>query len=107
VLRTGAYGTLDRLANALKDKPARSVVIEGHTDNVGSDSNNQRLSEHRATAVQSALLQRGVASSQIQAMGKGEAAPVATNESEGGRQQNRRVELIFNEDQANVVGDNS
>ncbi len=107
VLRTGAYGTLDRLASALKDKPARSVVIEGHTDNVGSDSNNQLLSEHRATAVQSALLQRGVASSQIQAMGKGEAVPIATNESEGGRQQNRRVELIFNEDQARIVGDNA
>lgn len=100
VLRSGAYGTLDRLASALKDKPARNVLIEGHTDNVGSDTNNQQLSQHRAAAVQSALLQRGVASNQIQAMGKGESMPIATNESEGGRQQNRRVELIFNEETA-------
>jgi outer membrane protein OmpA-like peptidoglycan-associated protein len=105
VLRTGAYGTLDRLASALKDKPARSVIIEGHTDNVGSDANNQLLSEHRASSVQSALLQRGVGTGQIQVVGKGEGVPIATNESEGGRQQNRRVELIFSEDPARVAGD--
>jgi OmpA-OmpF porin, OOP family len=105
VLRTGAYATLDRLATALKDQPTRSVIIEGHTDDVGSDTNNQQLSQHRATAVQSALLQRGVAGEQIRAVGKGESTPVATNDSEGGRQQNRRVELIFSEDRARIVSD--
>jgi outer membrane protein OmpA-like peptidoglycan-associated protein len=96
-LKSGSYATLDRLASALKDKPGRSVMIEGHTDNVGSDQNNQALSMRRAESVQSALMQRGVASSQIKAVGRGEAAPVASNDDESGRQQNRRVDLIFAE----------
>jgi outer membrane protein OmpA-like peptidoglycan-associated protein len=94
-LKTGAYGTIDRLASALRDKSDRSVAIEGHTDNVGTDAMNQALSERRAQSVQSALMQRGVTSSQVTAMGKGETFPVASNDDAGGRQQNRRVELIF------------
>lgn len=94
-LRMGAYGTLDRLATALKDNPERSVVIEGHTDNVGSGENNQGLSERRAQAVLHALQQRGVATTQTSALGRGENVPVASNDDMGGRQQNRRVELIF------------
>jgi outer membrane protein OmpA-like peptidoglycan-associated protein len=96
-LKSGAYATLDRLATALKDKPGRSVLIEGHTDNVGSDENNQALSMRRAESVQSALMQRGVASDQIKVMGRGESSPVASNEDAAGRQQNRRVDLIFAE----------
>jgi outer membrane protein OmpA-like peptidoglycan-associated protein len=104
-LRAGAYGTLDRLAGALKDKPGRRVVIEGHTDNVGSDASNQALSERRAQAVQMALMQRGVATDQMAAVGKGESTPLATNDAEGGRQQNRRVELIFSEEQPRIAAD--
>lgn len=96
-LKTGAYGTLDRLATVLKDNDGRTVVIEGHTDNVGSDMNNQGLSERRAESVRGALMQRGVASGQIDAVGRGESSPVATNDEAAGRQQNRRVELIFSE----------
>ena len=96
-LKSGVYATLDRLAAALKDKPGRSVLIEGHTDNVGSDQNNQALSMRRAESVQSALMQRGVASDQIKAMGHGESSPVASNDDAAGRQQNRRVDLIFAE----------
>lgn len=105
VIRTGAYGTLDRLANTLKDRPARSVMIEGHTDNVGSDASNALLSEQRAQSVQSALLQRGVAATQVSAQGKGESTPIATNDTESGRQQNRRVELIFAEDGTHTAVD--
>jgi outer membrane protein OmpA-like peptidoglycan-associated protein len=105
VIRTGAYGTLDRLAATLKDRPARSVIIEGHTDNVGSDTTNALLSEQRAQSVQSALLQRGVASSQVSALGKGESSPVADNATVDGRQQNRRVELIFTEDGTHTAVD--
>lgn len=105
VIRTGAYGTLDRLATTLKDRPARSVIIEGHTDNVGSDANNTRLSEQRAHSVQAALLQRGVATSQVSAVGKGESTPIASNDTDGGRQQNRRVELIFTEDGTHTAVD--
>ena len=104
-IQSGAYGTLDRLANALKERPAHSVIIEGHTDNVGSDSNNARLSEHRAQSVQSALLQRGVATSQVSAVGKGESEPVAGNDTANGRQQNRRVELIFTDNRAQTAID--
>lgn len=106
-LRSGAYGTLDRLASALKDKPGRKVLIEGHTDNVGSDANNQALSERRAQSVQMALMQRGVASDQITVLGKGESSPLASNDDAGSRQQNRRVELIFTEEQLRIAADGS
>jgi outer membrane protein OmpA-like peptidoglycan-associated protein len=104
-LKPGAYGTIDRLAAALKDVPTRSVMIEGHTDSVGSEEYNQSLSEQRAAAVQSALLQRGVDSSQVKTAGMGEGLPVAGNDSPSGRQQNRRVEVIFNEGQPRTASD--
>ena len=104
-LKSSAYATLDRLATALRDKSGRKVLIEGHTDNVGSDESNQGLSERRAQSVQSALMQRDVARSQITAMGKGENFPIASNDSVDGRQSNRRVELIFTEDQTRVAAD--
>ena len=104
-LKSGAYGTLDRLATALREKSGRKVLIEGHTDNVGSDESNQGLSERRAQSVQSALMQRDVARSQMTALGKGENFPIASNDSENGRQSNRRVELIFTEDQTRVAAD--
>jgi outer membrane protein OmpA-like peptidoglycan-associated protein len=94
-LKPGAYSTVDKLAAALKDSPDRKVVIEGHTDSVGSDQYNQELSQRRAQAVQAALQERGVNSSQISAYGKGETFPVASNDNPAGRQQNRRVELVF------------
>lgn len=104
-LKAGAYSTIDRLAMALKDKPGRSVLIEGHTDNVGSDAANHGLSVRRAESVQNALMQRGVATNQLQVMGHGEGTPIASNDDVSGRQQNRRVEMIFAEATANVVSD--
>jgi outer membrane protein OmpA-like peptidoglycan-associated protein len=104
-LKSGAYATMDRLAQALQGKPGRKVLIEGHTDSIGSYETNQGLSERRAQAVQSALTQRGAASSQISVLGKGESSPVATNDSAEGRQSNRRVELIFTEDQTRIASD--
>ena len=104
-LKSGAYATLDRLATALREKSERKVLIEGHTDNVGSDASNQGLSERRAQSVQSALMQRDVARSQVTALGKGENFPIASNDSADGRESNRRVELIFTEDQTRVAAD--
>lgn len=104
-LKPGAYGTLDRLSMALQENPGRKVLIEGHTDNVGSDASNQALSERRAYSVQTALTQRGVAREQITAFGKGENFPIASNDSADGRQSNRRVELIFTQDQARIAAD--
>lgn len=104
-LKSGAYPTLDRLAAVLKEDPERKVMIEGHTDSVGSDEYNQELSERRAASVQAALFERGVEASQIGTVGKGESTPVASNDDAGGRQQNRRVELVFQEDRSKVASD--
>jgi len=105
MLKPAAYGTLDRLAAALREQSGRRVMIEGHTDSVGSDASNQSLSERRAQSVLTALAQRGVASNQITALGKGENFPIASNDSVDGRQSNRRVELIFSEDQPRIASD--
>lgn len=99
-LKPGAYATMDRVAQALNESPARQVQIEGHTDSTGAAEFNQTLSENRAHSVQAALMQRGVSGSQITAVGKGEGFPIASNDTAAGRQQNRRVELIFTENQA-------
>ena len=104
-LKAGAYGTLDRLATALRENSGRKVTIEGHTDNVGSDESNQELSQRRAQAVQMALTQRGVARDQITAIGKGESSPIASNDDATGRQSNRRVELIFTDDRPRIAAD--
>jgi outer membrane protein OmpA-like peptidoglycan-associated protein len=104
-LKPGAYATVERLAAVLKEDSSRKVLIEGHTDNVGSDEYNQGLSERRAQSVQAALFERGVEASQISTVGKGETTPVASNEDAAGRQQNRRVELVFQEDRSKVASD--
>jgi outer membrane protein OmpA-like peptidoglycan-associated protein len=104
-LKPGAYTTIDRLATVLKQDANRKVLIEGHTDNVGTDEYNQGRSERRAASVQAALFERGVEASQISTVGKGETTPVAGNDNPAGRQQNRRVELVFQEDRSRVASD--
>jgi outer membrane protein OmpA-like peptidoglycan-associated protein len=104
-LKPGAYSVVERLATVLKEDPQRRVMIEGHTDSVGSEEYNQSLSERRAASVQSALFERGVEASQISTVGKGESTPVASNDTASGRQQNRRVELVFQEDRSKVASD--
>ena len=104
-LKPGAYATVERLAAVLKEDASRKVLIEGHTDNVGSDEYNQGLSERRAQSVQAALFERGVEASQISTVGKGETTPVASNDNPAGRQQNRRVELVFQDDRSKVASD--
>jgi len=94
-LNPGADRKLDQLAQFLKDHPDRRVQIDGFTDSVGSDSYNQDLSQRRADAVKSALLSRGIDSSRIGTEGYGKAYPVATNNESGGRQLNRRVEVVI------------
>lgn len=97
-LKPGATRDLDRLATALKDNPSTRVKIEGYTDSVGSDSYNQDLSERRARAVADALQSRGVPADRYQIEGLGKEFPVATNDTPAGRQQNRRVEIVFSDD---------
>ncbi|HVC30383.1 MAG TPA: OmpA family protein, partial [Steroidobacteraceae bacterium] len=94
-LEPGAHLQIDRLAAYLKDHPQQRVLIEGNTDSTGSADSNQRLSAARAQAVAQALQLRGVQESQYRTMGLGEAYPVASNSTAAGRQQNRRVDVVF------------
>lgn len=105
VLKPGAYPTIDRLAQVLKESTNRKVMIEGHTDNTGSEETNQVLSQQRALAVQTALLERGVPATQVAAIGKGESGPIASNDSAAGRQRNRRVDLIVSQDTSRVASE--
>lgn len=86
---------LDRIATLLKDKTKANVIIEGHTDNVGSPQLNQRLSEQRADNVRAGLVSRGVPLARLQTKGLGLTQPVAENTTEDGRAQNRRVEIVM------------
>jgi outer membrane protein OmpA-like peptidoglycan-associated protein len=88
---------LDRLVALLAGQPAVGVEIAGHTDDVGSEAENQDLSERRATAVADYLRENGIATERIQVVGYGESRPVAANDTEQGRAQNRRTtfRLLF------------
>ena len=94
----GAQRSIDKLADFLKAYPKRNVVIEGHTDNIGDEGFNIKLSQQRADAVRDLLVARGVAPQRIRTKGYGPKFPVVENDSAAGRQQNRRVEvLVLNE----------
>ncbi len=92
-LLPGAYDEVQRVANVLRQYPETNIQISGHTDSTGSDSYNQKLSERRAEAVKNALVGMGVNPSRLTTVGYGESKPIASNNNEGGRQQNRRVEV--------------
>jgi outer membrane protein OmpA-like peptidoglycan-associated protein len=97
VLKPGADDQLNRVAQFLQQRNSMSVRIEGHTDSIGTDSYNDALSERRASAVAHALSSRGVDLTRVQAVGKGKELPIASNQTAEGRQQNRRVEIIFSD----------
>jgi OmpA-OmpF porin, OOP family len=80
-------------ANFMKESPAYNANIVGHTDSVGTDTYNQKLSEKRAVIVKSMLVERGVDASRLSTAGKGESSPVATNKTKEGRAENRRIEV--------------
>jgi len=86
---------LKRLAEDLKKYPNIKIEIAGHTDNVGTDENNDLLSQNRAESVYSYLVSIGCNKDKMQARGYGERKPVATNSTEAGRAENRRVEIKF------------
>jgi len=96
-LLPGAQRAIAGLVGFLNDYPERNVLIEGHTDNVGSDATNQVLSERRANAVRDALVASGIAPTRIRTVGLGERYPVTGNDTPAGRQQNRRVEIIISD----------
>jgi outer membrane protein OmpA-like peptidoglycan-associated protein len=106
VLKPGADDALNRVAQFLQGQSNVKLRIEGHTDSRGSSSYNEALSQRRADAVYRALVRRGVDSARIQALGRGMELPVASNDTAEGRQQNRRVELIFSNEQGQFAGVN-
>jgi outer membrane protein OmpA-like peptidoglycan-associated protein len=94
-LNASAETNLDKLSNILKEYPDTDIEIQGHTDSKGADSYNLSLSEKRAQSVASYLRGRGIASGRVSTKGYGETAPVATNDTEDGRSQNRRVDFLI------------
>jgi len=94
-IRSQFAGTLESVALVLREFDQTIVQIEGHTDSQGADSYNQLLSERRASSVRDFLLNQGVESKRTRAMGYGERYPLASNDTSGGREQNRRVELTL------------
>jgi outer membrane protein OmpA-like peptidoglycan-associated protein len=93
-LKSGAREKLARVSGILLSHPELKVEVEGHTDSIGDQNLNQRLSENRADAVRSYLVTQGIASSAVTTKGFGQSQPVASNDTAAGRQQNRRVELV-------------
>jgi len=93
VVRPGLQSEINRVAGVLSQYTQTLVRVEGHTDSVGTNEYNQDLSVRRAMAVKNLLVQRGIADSRIDSVGYGETMPVATNDTEAGRQRNRRVEI--------------
>lgn len=92
-IRNDFYGTLDSVVLVLNEFNKTAIRVSGHTDSTGSDVTNQTLSERRAQSVADFFSTRGVAAGRIQAVGYGERYPIAGNDSDAGRQANRRVEL--------------
>jgi outer membrane protein OmpA-like peptidoglycan-associated protein len=94
-LSAGASTNLNKLVEVLKAYPDTDIEIQGHTDSKGADDYNMKLSERRASAVANYLRGKGVATGRVRIKGYGETAPVASNDTEDGRAQNRRVNFLI------------
>jgi hypothetical protein len=92
-LRPDSEAALQQIVGLLQANPSLGVEVQGHTDNVGGDASNQKLSEARAASVQAWLTQHGIAASRLTAHGYGKTHPVASNDDDEGRAKNRRVEI--------------
>lgn len=95
VIDSSGRATLEDVAAVLDEYDKTAVIIQGHTDATGSEELNQQLSERRAGSVRNYLVGRGVDDGRLSAVGYGEGYPVASNDSEFGRQQNRRVDILL------------
>jgi outer membrane protein OmpA-like peptidoglycan-associated protein len=106
-LQPVARGNIESLSEILNRYPDTNILIEGDTDNTGTDEYNQSLSERRAQSVANYQMSLGVTGSRISTIGLGELNPIASNETEAGRQQNRRVEIaIFANDKMKAAAEN-
>ncbi|WP_226064425.1 OmpA family protein [Kaistella polysaccharea] len=103
-LTSSAQMNLDKLAEVLKNNPDTNINIYGYTDSKGSDNYNLSLSDRRAAAVKTYLVSKGLASSRMITMGMGEQEPIASNDTDEGRAQNRRVEFAITANE-NMIND--
>ena len=93
-IQADSFPRLDRVVEYMEHRASARLRVEGHTDNVGNPQRNQRLSEQRAQAVRTYLVEHGIDEDRIEAVGFGDQRPVASNDTEEGRAQNRRIEAI-------------
>ncbi len=96
IIKPAGKAKLDDVVAKLAGSKVDSIIAVGHTDSVGGDASNQKLSERRAQAVKAYLVSKGINAASITASGKGEKNPVATNKTVAGRAQNRRVDVSIN-----------
>lgn len=101
-LKAAGEATVSRLAEFMAEYEERRVRVEGYTDSTGEASYNQELSERRAEAVRDALVSMGISRNRVETKGFGEEYPVASNDTSGGRQQNRRVEIVISDEEGNI-----
>jgi outer membrane protein OmpA-like peptidoglycan-associated protein len=101
-LNNDGIATAQKLAKVLQSNLQLKVLVEGFADSTGATAYNQTLSERRAGAVQSALLDMGVARDRVAMRGYGETYPVAANDTAANRQLNRRVEIVLSDDTGNI-----
>ena len=93
-LTNKSYSTLDAIVKLMKEIPEANLEIQGHTDEVGSEQTNKKLSQDRAQAVMDYFVKKGVESNRLRAVGYGASKPIADNKDKAGREKNRRVELV-------------
>ena len=101
-MRLEGMKSMDDLAGFLQEYPERNIMVEGFTDNIGSEAYNMNLSRVRANSIKSELMNRNIAESRIRTSGYGFQHPVASNDTEAGRQQNRRVEIVISDQNGNI-----
>ncbi|MDD5322281.1 MAG: OmpA family protein [Methylococcales bacterium] len=102
-LKSGGTRNVQKLADFLTQYPQYKVLVEGHTDSVGSDDLNQELSDRRAYAVRTALMGMAISNDRVTTRGYGEAFPVSSNDNAASRQLNRRVEIILSDNNGNIA----
>lgn len=94
-LKQNAMTNIQSLSNSMKNNPNTNIMIIGHTDNKGTDSYNMSLSQRRAMSVKNYAQTQGITSSRLTTQGRGEMEAIANNDTEAGRAQNRRVEVVI------------
>jgi outer membrane protein OmpA-like peptidoglycan-associated protein len=94
-MRQGSLPMLGKLADGLKSRPEIKLMIIGYTDNLGLEENNSRVSRERASAVRDFLVSRGIEASRLEYKGMGSQNPIAPNDTQLGRQANRRIEFLI------------